>query len=107
MSYCRTSEDSDVYAYHSISGMYEIHVAFKRGGVRYKKEWAPEPKFVYNDAEPEITPSYVWHHPLAGRSFYERTPKAFLKRLLILKGLGVRVPKRAIDRIKSEILTRI
>jgi hypothetical protein len=74
MSYCRTNGKSEIYAYHSIYDVFNIHVS--------------------NSANNEI---------FRGLSYEEKTAEDFLKRLNWLKRQGVYVPRRALDRIRAEI----
>lgn len=82
MSYCRMSDDSDIYAYRT-GDVYTIRVASGR-----EAQWG---KF-----EPVGL-------PLDGKVFTEYSLEMFETRLVDLRDMGYRVPDHTFDRIRREL----
>jgi hypothetical protein len=113
MSYCRFSSDnfaSDVYAYESVHGGFQIHVA----GSRVVGDVPKLPPFSKDNAEAYMTAreaqgafldTCVYEDimlPHAGESFVEPTAATCADRLLLLRALGYHVPQHAIDALREE-----
>jgi len=95
MSYCRSSDDSNVYVFGSGEG-WEIHVQASEQidkTVRFDQDnldaywdnWRPFP------------------HEKAGQSILCTTRQECLDKLLGLRASGLMVPDRALDRLRREI----
>jgi len=75
MSYCRWSDDSDVYVYSNIMGGYNIHIRLNHN-------------LIYNGpVDIQLT-----------------TKTETLDKLLKLKSQGLAIPQTAIDRLNREII---
>jgi hypothetical protein len=115
MSYCRFScndHQSDVYAYHDVSGSFATHVA----RVRFEFD-APLPPQI---AMSEDIDGWLRRHlqvskmvdcakrvpingPYDGRTFYDADAQACLERLVRLQDSGYRVPAHALEELRAEI----
>ena len=94
MSYCRSSDDSNVYVFGNGQG-WEIHVQaseqidktarFDPGTDAYWDNWQPFP------------------HKEAGKYYMCQTRQECLDQLLRLLDDGIMVPDRALDRLRTEI----
>jgi hypothetical protein len=113
MSYCRFSSDncaSDVYAYESVLGGFQIHVAGRRvvGEVPKLPPFSKEKIDEYMAAR-EVQGAFLdacayedIMLPHAGESFVEPTAATCADRLLLLRALGYHVPQHAIDALREE-----
>lgn len=92
MSYCRFSEDSDVYVYQSFNYMI-VHVANNRGCIPegYKGSLDTTKKF--------FTPIGL---PSDGEEYHADSPSACIKILTRLKSEGYKIPQRALDRLRGD-----
>jgi len=97
MSYCRTSEESDLYAYHSISGNYELMVACNR---------VPDNIIDANHNNiVEIIESekYKIGLPYDGETYKFNTLQELKDKMLELKEIGYKVPDEAFELIDREL----
>ena len=114
MSYCRWTDDSDVYVYEDASGGWTTHVAGRR-----RIDPPPGPSlellrdgqvFWYlmldrmSDSAREVTgdPMEDLAAPSAGKSFNDPTPGECADRLEALRAEGLMVPQYAIDDLREE-----
>ncbi len=114
MSFCRWSSDGfqcDLYVYADTSGGYTTHVAARRHLTRCPElEFDGDDKVVdesfkaysaWMDAEDK--PMELIGLPHDGETFNDPDPASLLERVLMLRGLGYKVPEDAVDAIKAEV----
>ena len=105
MSYIRWSDDSDVYVYHNVNGLYSIHVAGNRKIAG--KEFDDLKAFHMNAKDMEgyfnkcYEPINLGHD---GDDFHEKTLEDTWERLMSLRLIGYRVPDVAFERIEKEMM---
>jgi hypothetical protein len=105
MSYCRSTSEcedgsiSDVYLFGSFDGL-ELHVAYNRGPAYT----VPLPKPGDGEAAwmAYLTDVIEWDHPEAGKAYRFTCYSDCIAKMKELKGNGVNVPQRAIDRLERE-----
>ena len=116
MSYCRFSTDDfqcDLYCYASVGGGFVTHVAGNR--IAFVEELPPDVPF-----DTEHTEQWLERHnkvmdiisrsprepiglPHDGDTFSDETLQELLARLVMLRGMGYRLPEYVIDNVREEI----
>ena len=114
VSYCRWTDDSDVYVYEDASGGWTTHVAGRR------RVGAPPPAPLALAADGQIFWYMLLHRmrqsalevtgdpmeeiasPSAGMSFNDISPGECADRLEALRAEGLMVPQYAIDELREE-----
>ncbi len=104
MSYCRWTDESDVYCYEDCMGGFTTHVAGQRlkPGAELPDLWAAGQRD--EDFWAAIDASY---EPVGfacdGETFNDSDLESLLDRLLELRAMGYKVPEYAIESVREEM----